>query len=1154
MVTQLSVLPTYKLDSNLVLLPGIVYNLTFTRFKAAALLSRFKDQVTEVPIITDLLKEYDFINEEDEKDRSLKSAEDQSLSSLSPVAISDEAIEGISKFIDAEKRAAVNNIQRREDESVEVANGLLEQLVLAVVPNLSKINDPKGPQPDQDRVVTVCRIVGIVDDTTSIKLSLQALVRGVKAENFKPRKTNERLIDYEWNYKVSQVEKKYQVLDSRIQTLFKAVDKFVVEYRDAVTAAKDKKSTPTANGKRSGPTDLLMLHPLANALYLQLAGSSEFNKAYGSLQKLLDTYNNGINKITAKSYTRLVDLIAAVVPFPNYSKLSVLNKLNPEDRNVEVIRLIEDITSVFGMIKDNNQRLNHWFFNEANNMQMANIVATQLKSIRLVLEGMTNTRNDLRLANQNKPNPNMKSSNRESNNGPARNSDNSNQSRDDAEEEDDDLQLITEFITKKLPHISTITPDSKRLLVKDYKRIKNSPPGNSDYHVLRNYLEVVVDMPWDKYVTKFKLNKDIDIRLAREQLDEDHYGLSHVKRRLIQYLVVLKLLGINADQELAKRSQASKKSITSGRSSSSPSISDDLIILGSSGKDIGPLNPLPDMDSELDESAAAMVSKHNKSPIIMLAGPPGTGKTSLAKSIARSLGRNFQRISLGGISNESDIRGHRRTYIGAMPGMIIQALRKARSMNPVILLDEVDKMIGGSPQMGRLNGDPAAALLEVLDPEQNTLFTDHYLGFPVDLSQVMFICTANEPYNLSAPLLDRLEMIEVDAYDLDAKVVIGENYLLPRQIGRNGFPSKDLVTIEKDTMKVIIDKYTREAGVRNLERRLGTICRYKAVEYAYLIGQAGTDNDTPSTALTVRYDPVVRALQLSKYLGSPHPEDTSAIMAEVDTDRSYGVVNGLSYNSDGTGSVLVFESLGIEGNSSLHMTGRLGEVLMESAQIGLAYVKSLIYALRNNQTESREARSVDSNSNSSSEEEEVHADIARMQKLEIHMHVPLGAISKDGPSAGVAMALLFVSLILKKPVPIDIAMTGEISLRGMVLPIGGVKEKLMGCCMSKGLIRRVILPRSNRRDVILEYIRQKRGADEMGHLEEDAEGALLGELLEDDAKFRYERHEPERFFELKHGLRLAYAREFKDVVRIVWGTEGLVAAESKHQKLLEYRL
>lgn len=1151
MVADKSVLPTYKLDSNLVLLPGIVYNLTFTRFKAAALLSRFKDQVTNVPIITDLLKEYDFINEDD--DAGLSKSEGDGSSVGSPVAISEEAIEGIRRFVEVEKTAI-----KRDGDVVASSDAIvvsspansqqLEQLVLAVVPNLSKINDPKGPQPDQDKVVTVCRIVGIVDDTTSIKLSLQSLVRGFKVDNFKPRNTNERLIEYEWNYKVSQVDKKYLVLDSRIQTLFKAVDKFVIGYQNAVTTAKDNKNG--VNGKRSGPNDLLMLHPLANALYLQLAGSSEFNKAYGALRKLLDSYNNGLTKINPRSYTRLIDLIAAVVPFPNYSKLSVLKKVNPEDRSEEVIRLIEDITSVFGMIKDNNQRLNHWFFNEASNMQMANIVATQLKSIRLVLEGMTNSRNDLRLANQHKSNITSKGGTRDPKSGSGTgNTSPDSANKDDLDEVDDDLQPITEFITKRLPQISSITSDSKRLLVKDYKRIKNSPPGNSDYHVLRNYLEVVVDMPWDKFITKFKLNKDIDIHLAQKQLDEDHYGLTQVKRRLIQYLVVLKLLGINADKEIAEKAEAKRKSITStSTSSSSSATSDNPIILGSSGKEVNPLNSSASSspDCTEDESAATVVSKHNKSPIIMLAGPPGTGKTSLAKSIAKSLGRSFQRISLGGINNESEIRGHRRTYIGAMPGMIIQALRKARSMNPVILLDEVDKIIGGSPQLGRLNGDPAAALLEVLDPEQNTLFTDHYLGFPVDLSQVMFICTANEPYNLSAPLLDRLEMIEVDAYDLEAKVIIGENYLLPRQIGRNGFPYKELVTIDKATMKVIIDKYTREAGVRNLERRLGTICRFKAVEYAQLIGETGNVSrnlHTPSKALVVKYDPVVHVMHLTKYLGSPHPEDTSTIMAEVDLDRSYGVVNGLSYNSDGTGSVLVFESLGIEGNSSLHMTGRLGEVLMESAQIGLTYVKSLIYGLR---ADSRET-SIDKDKEE--QEQEVHPDIERMKNLEIHLHVPLGAISKDGPSAGIAMALLFLSLILKKPVPMDIAMTGEISLRGMVLPIGGVKEKLMGCCMSKGMIKRVILPRSNRRDVILEYIRQKRGEDD-----DDDGDAELGELLDDDSRYRYERHEPERFFQQKHGLSVGYAREFKDVVGIVWGTEALVGAEPHHQKLLEYHL
>lgn len=437
-------------------------------------------------------------------------------------------------------------------------------------------------------------------------------------------------------------------------------------------------------------------------------------------------------------------------------------------------------------------------------------------------------------------------------------------------------------------------------------------------------------------------------------------------------------------------------------------------------------------------------------------------------------------------------------------------------MNPVILLDEIDKIIGGNNGVNKFNGDPSAALLEVLDPEQNTSFIDHYLGFPVDLSQVMFICTANEASNLSRPLLDRLEMIEVGAYDYDEKLVIGERYLLPRQIKRNGIPNADLIDVDKSVMQKVILDYTREAGVRNFERSLGRICRFKAVEYSQSLEKLS------------EYQPKVEIEDLPKYLGLPFANLSTELFESPIESAKCGVVNGLSYNSDGSGSVLVFESIGFNhegksGSSSLNMTGRLGDVLMESAKIGLTFIKLIIYKNLLNLSDRNLSENL----------------IDKINNMEIHLHVPLGSIQKDGPSAGITMALLFLSLILEKPVPLDVAMTGEITLRGLVLPIGGIKEKILGAHLNG--IKRVIVPRENRKDLIEEYCRSTNDFNQLNDL-----------LLDNENKYNFKRCEPEKFWFDKYGITIHYAREFWDVIKAVWGDALLVKVEQA--RMVEYHL
>lgn len=1083
------VLPTYTLDSNLVLLPGIIYNVTFSRFKAAALMYRFKDKVRLVSIINNLLNEFNFDSETHAQDDA-----PEKVSAL-PSTISPDATEGIASF------------NQQTLDSKGNSNSQFEWLVFAIDPNLDKIKEPT--ELSKLLVLSVVRVVGIVDDTTNIKLTLQAVARGLRTESSGELRDNEALVEVDLDAAVEHVRPAFKALRSKAYHLFDCIDDFVVEYRKALNTTESNKK------------DLLTLNPLANAFYLQLAGSKDFNKAYSSLQKLFALFSaddKSKGKIRSDAFLRLVDITGAVLPFPNHEKHKLLTLFDTAARIQKINSMVGDLTTVFENLKENNSFVNHWFHNEASNIQRASVVANQLKSMRIVLEGMT----------KKQPARSTALVRRDQGTDDAAGADN-----DDDDDDDDELRAITNFIKNKLPRITSLSQDSKRLIIKDYKRIKASllsggggGGGGSDFHVIRNYLEIVMDIPWENYVTKFKSNREIDLVAAKAQLDADHYGLEHVKKRLIQYLVVLKLLGINAENAVSAQRRLEDLAKTKAANKSYDSSS--IVIANDDETSSSHKNAQKKVQNSYTESsaqAALQVSKQNRSPIIMLAGPPGTGKTSLAKSIALSLGRNFQRISLGGVKDESEIRGHRRTYVGAMPGLIIQALRKARSMNPVILLDEVDKVVGGHSS-ARVNGDPSAALLEVLDPEQNLTFIDHYLGFPVDLSQVIFICTANEPHNMSRPLLDRMEMISVSAYDYNEKLVIGRKYLLPRQIRRNGFPEGTDVSIDEEVMKKIIVDYTREAGVRGFERQLGTICRFKAVEYCESLDSGN-------------YDPNVYMSDLSKYLGIPFSlGDFTASETTISNGSRVGIVNGLSYNSDGSGLVLVFESIGFDkrvgnpGSSNsgctLSMTGRLGEVLLESAKIALIFVKLLVHK-----------------GLLSLKEKDTQALLDKFSNLEINLHVPMGSILKDGPSAGITMALLFLSLILDKPVPHDVAMTGEITLRGLVLPIGGVKEKILGAHLNGG-IKRIIVPRENRKDLIEDY---SRSIEEAGTVDSQ----LLNELLRDNEDAEFKMTQVEDFYLNKYGIRLSYAREFYDVMKVVWDDED-VLLKLESNRMVEYHL
>jgi ATP-dependent Lon protease len=490
-----------------------------------------------------------------------------------------------------------------------------------------------------------------------------------------------------------------------------------------------------------------------------------------------------------------------------------------------------------------------------------------------------------------------------------------------------------------------LPPEAEKEAKRELGRMEKLSASSPEYSVIRTYLEWMTILPWNKTTATA-----IDIAKAKTTLDEDHYDLEKVKNRILEYLSVKKLGEERGSQEGIK----------------------------------------------------------TREPILCFVGPPGVGKTSLGQSIARALGRKFMRQSLGGLHDEAEIRGHRRTYIGSMPGRIIQALKRVETRDPVIMLDEVDK-IGAD-----WRGDPSSALLEVLDPEQNKDFRDNYLDVPFDLSKVMFITTANQLETVPPPLLDRMEVLHLPGYTEHEKLKIAQKYLIPKEIMANALKLEEIV-IEEDALRGIIKDYTREAGVRNVEREIANVCRKVAKAVA-------EGKPTPIT---------VRAADLHDYLGNPRFFAETAIMI----DRP-GVVTGLAWTPSG-GDILFVEATQMPGNKQLTLTGQLGDVMKESAQAALSYVRSQAEAFG------------------------INKDF--YEKTDIHIHVPAGAIPKDGPSAGVTMTTAIVSMLTGKLVRHDLAMTGEITLRGKVMPIGGVKEKVLAA--KRAGIKTVILPEKNKNDL-----------------------------------------------------------------------------------------
>jgi ATP-dependent Lon protease len=528
----------------------------------------------------------------------------------------------------------------------------------------------------------------------------------------------------------------------------------------------------------------------------------------------------------------------------------------------------------------------------------------------------------------------------------------------------DDRASEVEELREKIEQ-ANMPKDAREKAFKELERLEKMPPMVAEAVVVRNYLDWLLSLPWS-----FETRDRLDLELAENILNEDHYGLEKPKERILEYLAIRKL------------------------------------------------------------------AKRMKGPILCLVGPPGVGKTSLGKSVARSLGRKFVHMSLGGVRDEAEIRGHRRTYVGSMPGRILQCIKQGGSRNPVFLLDEIDKMSMD------FRGDPSAALLEVLDPEQNFNFSDHYLEIPFDLSKVMFITTANSMYNIPRPLLDRMEIIEIPGYTEEDKVNIAEGYLIPKQIKEHGMKSVH-ITFSEGAIRKITREYTREAGVRNLERQIASICRKVARE----------------VVKDRQFHAAISANSIHKYLGVERYHYGTA-----EKQSQVGVATGLAWTEVG-GDILSIEVALVKGKGGqLTLTGKLGDVMKESAQASLTYVR---------------ARA-----------EDLGISEDTLEKYDIHLHVPEGAIPKDGPSAGITIATALASAMSGIPIKNTVAMTGEITLRGRVLPIGGLKEKTLAA--HRAGIETVIIPMENKKDLeeVPSNVKRKMNFIFVSHMDEVLDHAL----------------------------------------------------------------
>jgi ATP-dependent Lon protease len=566
-------------------------------------------------------------------------------------------------------------------------------------------------------------------------------------------------------------------------------------------------------------------------------------------------------------------------------------------------------------------------------------------------------------------------------------------------------------------------------VAKELDRLERMPAHSAELVVLRNYIDWILALPWRE-----RSEDRLDMKFAQQVLDADHYGLEKVKERIIEFLAVRQLRIMQAQREQAADEAAQNGQVAeTDQSGQSDQVESSGAHARATGRRAGapgggvhdpnggagsPTGGFPHRglgprhrglrQEQLHSDSAPLSPNAYKGPILCLIGPPGVGKTSLGQSVAHALGRKFVRMSLGGVHDEAEIRGHRRTYVGALPGRIIQSMKTAGVRNPVFLLDEIDKLAAD------YRGDPSAALLEVLDPEQNATFADHYLEVPYDLSEVFFICTGNNRFTIPRPLADRMDIVQIPGYTEEEKIAIGRQYVLPKVLNEHGLGANQ-VQVPESAMRFIISRYTREAGVRGLERQLATICRKAALKIV----------QKPEARLRISEK------NIEQFLGVPrYNPDRAQERGQV------GVATGLAWTETG-GTLLPVEVVTMPGKGGLMVTGQLGEVMQESARAALSYIRSRADAL------------------------DLPAGFA--DNLDIHIHLPEGAIPKDGPSAGITMATAVISALTRRPVRSDLAMTGEITLRGRVLPIGGLKEKTLAA--HRVGIRALLVPAENAKDL-----------------------------------------------------------------------------------------
>ncbi|NLI90292.1 MAG: endopeptidase La [Epulopiscium sp.] len=654
------------------------------------------------------------------------------------------------------------------------------------------------------------------------------------------------------------------------------------EHRASITSYEDEEEYFLVNAKMyiEEESDV---EELSNSTTALLRVASELFEKYSKLNPRV-TKENIYSILGIESPGPVADLMIANIPLSVYEKQQILEELDEEKRLYKTIEILRREIEILSIQKDINSQVRK----NIDKSQKEFYLREQLKIIQ------------------------------------------------DELGEKDGVRGEIEAYKEKLKKIKP-PKEVEEKINKELDRLLRTSPASPESGVIRTYVDNVLALPWTK-----STEENDDMEKAEKILNEDHYGLTKIKERILEYLAVRVL---------------------------SPQVS---------------------------------------SPIICLVGPPGVGKTSIGSSIARATGRNYVRLSLGGVRDEAEIRGHRRTYIGSMPGRFIQSLSQAESNNPLILLDEIDKMSND------FRGDPAAALLEILDSEQNHSFRDHYIELPVDLSNVLFIATANSTANIPGPLLDRMEIIEVSSYTEPEKIEIAKQYLIPKQLKKHGMKKAQL-KINEERLQIIIRGYTKESGVRKLERIIASLCRKVAKRLI----------ETGRKSFTVTEKNIEELLGIPRY----HYEAKSV-------EPQIGVVRGLAWTSVG-GDTLSVEVNTMEGTGKLQLTGQLGDVMKESAKAAMSYIRS--------------------------KAAELGVDPNFYKNTDIHIHIPEGAVPKDGPSAGITMASAMISALTEKPIKNDIAMTGEITLRGRVLPIGGLKEKILAA--KRAGIVKVIIPQENKKDV-----------------------------------------------------------------------------------------